>query len=351
MIEKIIDLLQCEDNEKNNILFEKAAKIKTENVKNKTYLRGLIEYSNICQKNCFYCGLRNENNINRYCLTDDEVVNAAVFAHKNRFASVVIQSGEIKSNSHTKKITKLLDKINENTNGELGITLSLGEQNKNTLKEWKDIGNASRYLLRVETSNQELYEIIHPADKFHSFYERLKTLNILKELDYQVGTGTMIGLPFQKVEDLASDLIFFKENDIDMIGMGPYIGHEHTPLFIKYKNILLPLEKRFELTLKMIAISRIMMPTINIASTTAMQTINPQGKKEALKSGANIIMPNISPQKYRTDYMLYKNKVDIEISKEKYTDNLFDFIKCAGDIVGFGEQGNSLHFYKKRLNE
>jgi biotin synthase len=350
MKDEIIDLLQCKDKEKNNILFKKAAKIKLENVGNKVYLRGLIEYSNVCQKNCLYCGLRNENNIKRYSLTEEEVVNAVIFAHKNNFASIVIQSGEVKSNSYTKKITRLLNKINEHTNGELGITLSLGEQTKNTLKEWKDIGQASRYLLRIETSNQNLYNKIHPNDKFHSFNKRLKTLNILKDLDYQVGTGVMIGLPFQTIQDLALDIFFLKENDIDMIGMGPYIEHAQTPLYSKYKNILLPLQDRFELTLKMIAIIRIMMPTINIAATTALQVIDTQGREKAILAGANIIMPNISPVKYRKNYLLYENKICIEDTADKCMNCISNRIRSVGAEIGFGEQGNSLHFIKKKQN-
>ena len=349
MKDEIIDLLRLEDKEKVSFLFDKALKTKLDNIGNKVYLRGLIEYSNICQKKCFYCGLRAENKINRYALTNEEVVNAAIFAHKNNFASIVIQAGEVKSHSYTKKITRLLDEINENTNGELGITLSLGEQTKDTLKEWKDTGKAIRYLLRIETSNQELFNKIHPNDTFHSFDKRLATLDMLKDLGYQVGTGIMIGLPFQTEENLASDLVFFMEKDIDMVGMGPYIEHKDTPLYRKYKKILLPLQKRLELTLKMIAILRTIMPTINIAATTALQTIDNKGREMAIQAGANIVMPNISPVKHRKDYLLYENKVCLQDEADKCMSCIFNRIHSSGAEIGWGEQGNSLHFLHSNI--
>ena len=338
----IIDILRCKDNEIINSLFNNALQTKIDNIGNVVYLRGLIEYSNICQKNCYYCGLRNENKLQRYTLNDEEVIAAAMFAYNNNFGSIVIQAGEIQSNSYTKKITSLLNKINENTNYELGITLSLGEQNKNTLKEWKETGNAIRYLLRIETSNQKLYNKIHPNNTLHSFTNRLKILDTLKELDYQVGTGIMIGLPYQTIEDLASDIIFFKEKNIDMIGMGPYIEHSGTPFYNDAIDNNFTLQDRLELTLRMIAILRINIPTINIAATTALQTITLQGRQQAINVGANIVMPNITPLQHRNNYLLYENKTILE-----NTDAIFESIKTAGAIIGWGKQGNSLHFKNK----
>jgi biotin synthase len=270
-----------------------------------------------------------------------------VFANENNFASIVIQSGEVQSDIFTKKITTLLNKINEKTNYKLGITLSLGEQNKETLLEWKENGNAIRYLLRIETSNPALYEKIHPNDKLHSFHNRLQTLNTLKELGYQVGTGTMIGLPFQTIEDIADDIIFFKENDIDMIGLGPYIEHSATPLY-DYRNKLLPLQDRFDITLKTISVLRLLMPDINIASATALQTIVSDGREKAILAGANVIMPNISPIKYRSNYLLYENKMCIEETADKCMHCIFGRIRSTNSEVGLGEQGNSLHFANKK---
>ena len=343
MKSEIISYLLC-NKEQTESLFNQALKIKLDNVGNKVYLRGLIEYSNICKKNCYYCGLRNENNIERYTLTDAEVINAAVYAYENNFGSIVIQSGEVQSPLFTKKITSLLNKINEKTNNKLGITLSLGEQTKDTLHQWKENG-AIRYLLRIETSNNKLYNKIHPNDTFHSFNDRIKVLDTLKELGYQVGTGIMIGLPFQTIDDLANDIIFFKQNDIDMIGMGPYLEHSNTP-FYNYDNSF-TLKDRFDLTIKMIAITRINMPTINIAATTALQTIDQQGREKAIKVGANIIMPNVSPIEHRKDYLPYNNKVCIEDTADKCMNCINNRIISTNSEIGFGEQGNSLHFINR----
>ena len=347
MKKEIINYLICNDENKVNDLFNKALKTREDNVGNKVYLRGLIEYSNICHKNCYYCGLRKDNNIRRYKLSEEEVIDAAIFAYNNNFGSIVIQSGEVTSKKNTNQITTLLRKINEKTNNELGITLSLGEQDKDTLKEWKEIGNAIRYLLRIETSNPLIYNKIHPNDNLHSFTNRLKTLDILKELNYQVGTGTMIGLPFQSVEDIANDIIFFKENDIDMIGLGPYIEHSDTPLY-SYKDELLSLRNRFELTLKTIAILRLLIPDVNIASATALQTIDTQGREKAILAGANVIMPNITPTKYRSNYLLYENKSFIKYTAEESMNSIFSRIRSTNLEIGFNEQGNSLHFIKKK---
>ncbi|GHU85874.1 [FeFe] hydrogenase maturase subunit HydE [Bacteroidia bacterium] len=327
-----------------NDLFEKAAKIKTQYVKNIVYFRGLIEYSNMCSKNCYYCGIRKDNkNILRYTMTDDEVIAAAEYAYQQGYGSIVLQGGEIESPVFTKKITSLLHKIMEVSNGKLGVTLSLGEQERSVLKEWQQAG-ARRYLLRIETSNKNLYSKIHPNDSKHSYDRRVETLDTLKFLGYQVGTGVMIGLPFQTLDDLENDLIFFKDKDIDMFGMGPYIEHSDTPLFQYQYNMMFSLQERFNITLNMIANLRIMMPNVNIAATTAMQAIDPCGREKALQAGANIIMPNITPKKYRDKYLLYQNKPCLDEEREQCKSCLEMRIKLIGENIGYGQCGDSLHF-------
>ncbi|MBL7138476.1 MAG: [FeFe] hydrogenase H-cluster radical SAM maturase HydE, partial [Bacteroidales bacterium] len=245
-------------------LFERALEVKTETVGRKVYFRGLIEYSNRCFKNCYYCGIRSHNTrYLRYQLTDEEVIEAAVYAYRNRFASIVLQSGEDSTQKFITTIERLLREITGRTNHELHITLSLGEQQEETYRRWFDAG-AHRYLLRIETSNRNLYQKLHPEDQFHDYDKRLEALQTLRRLGYQTGTGVMIGLPFQTMEDLADDLLFFKAVDIDMVGMGPYIEHEDTPLF-QYRHQLLSLQERLELSLNMVAVLRIMMRDINIA--------------------------------------------------------------------------------------
>ncbi len=346
--EEILALLNATGTERLKI-FEKAKAVKAAFVGRKVYFRGLIEYSNYCAKNCFYCGIRSGNSkYARYRMTDAEVLEAADFAYKNRFASIVIQSGEQTSQQFVSTIENLLKEIHRRSNGELHVTLSLGEQSMDTCKRWFDAG-AHRYLLRIEVSNPDLYKKLHPDDKFHSYAERIEALNRLKEIGYQVGTGVMIGLPFQTLSDLADDLIFLRDFDIDMAGMGPYIEHEDTPLF-QYSKDLLPLKERFDLALKMVAILRIVMKDINIAATTAMQTIDPQGREKALLVGANVIMPNLTPTKYRQDYLLYDNKPCLDEEAEECKSCLEARIHMAGDEIGYGEWGDSKH-YKKRTIE
>ena len=340
---QIIEKLLISEPASLTALYAKANMAKKATIGNKVHLRGLIELSNVCSKNCYYCGIRSENQlINRYVLNDEEVLAAVDFAWKNRYGSVVLQSGEQQSAHFTKMITSLLHKIKEYTNNEIGITLSCGEQTAATYKEWLKAG-AHRYLLRIETSNKALYNKLHPNDKKHSFEARLAAIRQLRVEGYQVGTGVMIGLPFQTVEHLADDLMFFRSMDIDMVGMGPYLEHSQTP-FYQYHHLLLPPEKRLELALKMVAILRLMMPNINIAATTALQVLHPEGREMAVLAGANIIMPNMTLPAFRPDYLIYEHKPgihdDAAVSKSKLEQNLLN----AGIDIGYNEWGDSLHF-------
>ena len=342
---EIVCLLKAEDAEKKQ-LFEKAAQVKEIHVQNKVYFRGLIEFSNRCRKNCLYCGIRRDNmHIKRYSLTDEEILDAARFAFKNRFGSVVLQSGERVGEAYTKRIERLLKKISRLSNGGLRVTLSCGEQSYETYRRWLEAG-ASRYLLRIETSNPELYKKLHPNDRHHHYETRRRSLDDLKKAGYQVGTGVMIGLPFQTFEDLANDLLFMKQFDIDMVGMGPYLEHPHTPLYA-FRERLLSREDRFQLALKMIAILRMMMKDINIAAATALQAIDPMGREKALKVGANVIMPNITPGKYRSDYSLYENKPCTDENADDCQSCLETRIALAGNEIAYEEWGDSAH-YKAR---
>jgi len=344
--EDIISLLSAGE-EDSSVIYQKAGEIKKAFVENKVYFRGLIEYSNYCTKNCFYCGIRSGNlRCARYEMADDEVLGAARYAWENRFASIVIQSGERDDEKFISKIEQLITDIQAMAHNELHITLSLGEQKPDTYRRWFKAG-AHRYLLRIEVSNPELYRKLHPDDKHHSHQSRLEALKALREAGYQVGTGVMIGLPFQAVSDLADDLLFFKDFDIDMVGMGPYIEHQDTPLY-QYRMELLPLRERFLLSLRMVAVLRIMMKDINIAATTALQAIDPFGREQALRVGANVIMPNLTPTKYRQDYLLYENKPCLNEEAEACKGCLETRIRMAGDAIAYGEWGDSKK-YKDRL--
>jgi biotin synthase len=344
--EDLVTLLKT-GKEDRQLIYAAGEKAKAEYVGKVVYFRGLVEFSNICGKNCYYCGIRRSNkNLVRYNLKDEEILSAVRFAWENRYASVVLQSGELESPAFTKRIDDLLQEIKKMTNGEIGITLSCGEQTPEVYKQWFNSGG-HRYLLRIESSNSELYGKIHPNDNKHNYQRRLDCLRSLKEIGYQTGTGVMVGLPFQTYEDIAGDILFMKEFDIDMVGLGPYIEHKDTPL-IQYKNLLLHAEERFHLALKMIAILRIMMKDINIAAATAMQAIDPMGREKALKVGANVIMPNITPGKYRDSYKLYENKPCTDEEAEDCSSCLEARIHMVGDEIGYGEWGDSKHFFKRK---
>lgn len=339
--------LLAADEPQRQLIFAKAAEIKEQYVGKKVFYRGLIEFSNLCGKNCYYCGIRAGNqNTHRYEVTPDEVLQAARYAYENKFGSIVIQAGERSDKSFVNRISEILQEVRKMSHGELGITLSLGEQTEETYRQWFESG-AHRYLLRIEVSNPGLYGKYHPNDKKHDYQKRIDCLHLLRKVGYQVGTGVMIGLPFQELNDLADDLIFFRDFDIDMVGMGPYIEHEHTPLF-EFKDQLLPRTDRFYLSLKMVAILRIMMKDINIAATTAMQAIDPMGREKAIKVGANIIMPNLTPTNYREDYLLYEDKPCTDEDAEECKRCLEARIHMAGGQIGYGEWGDSEHFKKRK---
>ena len=360
----IIDYFKTSDTSE---LFARAKQVKSETVGNKVYLRGLIEYSNRCAKDCYYCGIRASNEkIYRYQMDDQAVLEAVEYAYRKGFGSVVLQSGEQQNREFTQNIEALLKKIMALTNNEIGITLSLGEQSEDTYKRWRDAG-AKRYLLRIETSNKALYEKLHP--KNHNYDVRLKSLETLKKLNFQVGTGVMIGLPYQTIEHLAEDLQFFQDMDVDMVGMGPYIEHADTPLYtIRNKKSSrhcgldpqspcygipafagMTVENRFDLTLKMIALLRIQMPTINIAATTALQTLDPFGREKAVEVGANVIMPNLTPLKYRENYFLYDGKTVVQDTFDDTIADLEARLAHVGAVIGYNLQGDSLHFKTKSI--
>jgi biotin synthase len=344
--EEIIRLLSITERVEHELLIKHAYFIKIQTIGHNVYLRGLIEFSNLCKKNCLYCGIRSGNTkVNHYNMTDLEILETVDFAVKNRFTSIVLQSGEQHSDDFTERITNLITRIKQATNPEFRFTLSLGEQSFETYKAWFEAG-AQRYLLRIETSNEELYHKIHPDNQLHDFKTRLQCLKNIQKVGFQTGTGVMIGLPFQTIENLADDLLFLKEMNIDMVGMGPYLEHADTPLY-ELKNSLLPLNDRFNLSLRMIAVLRIMMPTINIASTTALQSIVPMGREHGLKAGANVLMPNLTPGKYRGNYLLYDNKPCINEEADDCIDCLASRVQMIGEEIAYNDFGDSAH-YKNR---
>lgn len=338
----ILQLLKTEGNDR-SLLFEQSAAVKERYVQNLVYLRGLIEISNYCSKDCFYCGIRKSNQkVRRYNLSDVEILSAAKLALDKKYGSIVIQSGELSSRKNTERIRILLEKIREMSEGRLRVTLSCGEQSYQTYKTWLEAG-AARYLLRIETSNPDLYIKLHPQNKKHAFDIRLECLERLRDTGYQLGTGVMIGLPFQTLEDMAADLLWMNQFNIDMVGMGPYLEHKDTPLY-QYRNELLPRDQRFDLSLKMIAILRIMMKNINIAASTAMQSIEKLGREKAIKVGANVFMPNITPGIYRDNYRLYDDKPCTDENAEDCGQCVEVRMALTGHQIAWDSWGDSAHY-------
>ena len=321
-------------------LMRRAYAVKTSVWGKRVALRGLVEFSNICSKNCLYCGIRRGNaGVFRYRMDEGEIFAAVEWAAENRYGSVVMQSGELASEENASFVERVLSRIHERFGDTLGITLSLGEQSEDTYRRWREAG-AHRYLLRIESSNPDLYAHIHPAD--HSWQNRLDCLRTLKDVGFIVGTGVMIGLPGQTVEDLADDVGFFRSEGVDMIGMGPYLVHPDTPLAANVPPQ--DKERLLELTLRMIAATRLTIPDANIASTTALQAIDPEGREKGLLAGANVIMPNVTPLKYREEYLLYPNKPCIGENSELCRGCLERRVKSIGEEIAWGERGDPLHF-------
>ena len=328
-------------------LLRRGLEVKLAHLDNYVHLRGLIEYGNTCEKNCLYCGLRSGNDkVARYCLSDEEVLSCARLAHELGYGSVALQSGERSDPDFIDRITCLVREIKKIDGGSLGITLSLGEQSEETYRKWFDAG-AHRYLLRIESSNEELYYKIHPRNDKHSFRRRLECLETLKRTGWQTGTGVMVGLPFQTLDHLADDLLFFKRMDVAMVGLGPYIPHPDTPLY-RLKDLIPPAKERMDLTLKMIAVLRMMMPEINMVAATANQTIDPQGREKAIAAGANVIMPNLTPGEYRESYFIYPDKACVKDQPDQCQTCLDIRLSAIGHRILYNAWGDSVAFTKNK---
>jgi len=341
---ELIRMLSLQSEDELNELYKKAYEIKKANVGTKVYFRGIIELSNICSKNCYYCGIRSGNpDFTRYTISMEEALAEAKWCYEQRYGSLVIQAGERTDKAWTDFVTELISGIKELSDGKLGITLSLGEQSEEIYQRWFDAG-AHRYLLRIETTNQKLYKELHPQD--HDFEYRRDCLRLLRKVGYQVGTGVMVGLPGQSVEDIADDILFFYDEDVDMLGMGPYIPHHGTPL----AHLVEGFDKDAALLmgLKMIATCRIALQDVNIATTTALQALHPEGRELGLLAGANVLMPNITDTKYREGYQLYEGKPCMDENADQCVGCLSRRIASIGETIGFDEWGDSHHFYKRK---
>lgn len=291
--DEIIALLK--DDSINDELFKAADEVRKKYLGDEVHLRGLIEFTNICKRNCMYCGLRRDNkNLNRYRLSHEEIIDFAKKAVGYGYKTLVLQGGE--DDYYT--VERLVPIVKDLKALGIALTLSIGERPFEEYEALKKAG-ADRFLLRIETTDRELYEELDPG---MSHENRIQCLKNLRKLGYEVGSGCLVGLPGQKIESLADDILFFKELDVDMNGIGPFIPNEDTPLKDAEGG-------QFELALKVMAIVRLLLPDINIPATTAMETLNKQGRVIALQCGANVVMPNVTEGEYRKLYALYPGKI------------------------------------------
>ena len=336
--QEVIAWLKEEEEQKLEALWRRADETRIAHVGDQVHLRGLIEISNICVRHCSYCGISAENrDIARYRMTEAEIMDCVQRAVGYGYGTIVMQAGEDYGIERA-WITGLIRRIKSETG--MAVTLSLGERPNEDLTAWCEAG-ANRYLLRFETSNRTLYDRIHPS-LGNKTSDRFKILQVLKRLGYEVGSGVMIGIPGQTYEDLARDILLFRDLDLDMIGVGPYIPHPDTPLGRELP--FAPADEQVpgteEMTYKVVALTRLVCPEANIPSTTALATLNQvEGRELGLMRGANIVMPNLTPPQYRVMYEIYPNKACINETSEACASCLSLRILNIGRRVGAGQGG------------
>ena len=297
--EEFLELLKCvDDPEAVKILAKEAVRVRKQHYGDEVYIRGLIEFTNYCKNDCYYCGIRRSNrHAARYRLTKEEILTCCENGYELGFRTFVLQGGEDPWFTD-ERMADIVRAIRENY-PDCAITLSLGEKSYKTYQIYREAG-ADRYLLRHETANEEHYRRLHPSEM--SLKKRMQCLRDLKALGYQVGAGFMVGSPGQTPECLADDLVFLKELEPHMVGIGPFIPH-HDTVFAEEKA------GRVEQTLYLLSVIRILLPSVLLPATTALGTLDPVGREKGLLSGANVVMPNLSPVKNRKQYDLYDNKI------------------------------------------
>jgi len=334
----------------------------------KVHYRGLLEFSNICRCDCNYCGIRASQKLeNRYLLDEETILETAHWCAEKRYGSIMLQSGEVQTEKRIQFLCKVVRRIVEETN--LGVSLSVGELPDEYYRQLREAGS-KRYLLRIETSNPELFRKFHPLAQ--TFENRLDRLRALKATGFQVGTGVMVGLPGQTTDDLANDLLFFQNEDVDMLGIGPYILQRGTPTGDVWRDAHPDLfaavvardakqasreqltlidthhAAMFERTTRMLALARLLMKDVNIAATTALQTMHPTGREVALMRGANILMPILTPTSHRVHYQLYEGKVCLDESAQQCSACLGARVMSAGKRIAWDEHGDPPHALQRQ---
>ena len=296
--EEWIALIENRNPELADYLFEQAREVREQHYGKDVYIRGLIEFTNYCKNDCLYCGIRKSNkNADRYRLTQEDVLNCCKTGYELGFRTFVLQGGE-DGHFSDEKVVDLVKSIKDQY-PDCAITLSIGEKSLESYQKYYGAG-AERYLLRHETFDHDHYAKLHP--EILTATNRQQCLWDLKKVGYQVGTGFMVGSPFQTAENLADDMLFIKELNPQMVGIGPFVPHHDTPFGNELGGTL-------ELTLFMLGLLRLMLPKVLLPATTALGTIDPNGRELGILAGANVVMPNLSPENVREKYLLYDNKI------------------------------------------
>ena len=317
--EEFVQLIAGRNPETSEYLFKNARMVREKIYGKDIYIRGLIELTNYCKNDCYYCGIRHANkNVSRYRLKKEQVLACCEQGYRLGFRTFVLQGGE-DPYYNVNRMTDIIRSIKQRF-PDCAITLSLGENTYETYEAYRKAG-ADRYLLRHETANPLHYAKLHPS--IMSSENRKRCLYDLKRLGFQVGSGFMVGSPFQTVEHLAEDLLFLAELNPHMVGIGPFISHHETPFANEKSGTL-------ELTLFMLAILRLMFPPLLIPSTTALGTIDPFGREQGILSGANVVMPNLSPLDVREKYMIYDNKIATGLESSEYLHMLKEQMRKIG---------------------
>ncbi|WP_461815747.1 [FeFe] hydrogenase H-cluster radical SAM maturase HydE [Faecalimonas sp.] len=312
-------------------LFSEAREVQKHYYGNRVYIRGLIEFTNFCKNDCFYCGIRKSNpHICRYRLTKEDILKCCQIGYPLGFRTFVLQGGE-DGFFTDEKIIDIVSSIKSNY-PDCAITLSIGEKSYDSYKAFFDAG-ADRFLLRHETYSTEHYRKLHP----HTLHakNRQQCLWDLKDIGYQVGTGFMVGSPYQTTENLVEDMLFLKALNPQMVGIGPFIPHHDTPFHNFPQGSL-------ELTLFMLALIRLMLPKVLLPSTTALGTIAPNGREQGILAGANVVMPNLSPNTVRKNYMLYDNKICTDSEAAEGIEQLKTQLQTIGYEISVS-RGDSLN--------
>lgn len=323
--------LREEDPDRLQVLWQAADEARIDQVGEDIHLRGLIECSNHCRRLCHYCGLRAANKaVSRYRLDDDEILACAIEAKMLGYGTVVLQAGEDPAFDR-ERVAGLVQSIKLGTG--LAVTLSLGEREPEDYAAWREAG-ADRYLLRFETSDPELFARIHPPAPGHEVCDRLDHLRTLRRLGFETGSGIMIGIPGQGWDDLERSIRLFTELGLHMVGVGPFIPHPETPLGNTPASAV-PAD--VTTTCKVIALTRLTCPGINIPATTALATIDPDtGRELGLMRGANIMMPNVTPVRFRADYAIYPDKACVSETAQECNGCMANRIERIGRTVGDG---------------